>query len=163
MGLISRINWADKLFNDAVASYRVNMRCNMNSGHQKWVRDGITWAVCEYYGKNRKMNDVFRRAAIIALGWARGSPSWQLFDTDSLIACLRQFLRREGAEPAPCADPFVARREIQSVLGICANPNWSRTCSITKLLDKLQRCIAKHWACSWSNHKGKFGCKWCHF
>jgi len=160
---LSRISLARRLCKDASIHYRDKMHRDMVPKHHRLVCDSITWSVCECRLENRRMNDVFRRAAIIALWWAKGAPTWELFGVDSLIDCLREFLLQEGTGLAPpSSDHPHLVRDVKKVLGICRNPNWPRTCSDTQLLDKLQHEIAKYWACSLSNIQGEFDDKRCH-
>jgi hypothetical protein len=163
MMVLSRIERAETLRKDAALSYKTKFGQEMSPRHKRLVFDSITWVVCEYRKDNRKMNDVFRRAALIALWWAKGVPNWNLFGMDLLIERLREFLVQEGADPAPKSNPLKSRQDIESVLAICKNPNWTHTCSDTALLDNIQHAIAQHWVCSESNHKGCFANKWCHF
>lgn len=161
MMVLSRIDFADTLRNDAVLDYKTKVGKDMHPRHKKLVFDSITWAVCECRKDYRKMNDVFRRAAIVALWWAKGAPNWNLFGMDSLLERLYEFLHYEGADPFP-SNSIKIKQDVKSVLDVCKNPKWAHTCSDAKLLNDIQREIAKHWVCSESNSRGCFRDKACH-
>lgn len=164
-----RIKFAEELREYSAQLYKEKLRREMTPEHKKMVFDGITWAVCEYTGPQRKVDDVFRRAACICYHWALGAPNRDLLGLDPLATCLKRFLQREGAEFREGIESN--DREFKSD---DQESKWYGLKDVIEavVIDKdlkgknlfidLQRTIAKHCVCSWSNPAINFKDKHCH-
>lgn len=150
---------AKELYLQTLEVYREEVNSDMPQEHRGWVQEIIRWVTCAYFDHatdSDLCNDVFRRAALIGVFWARNAPHGITFGPHALSICIWRFLQIEGASPCPQVGNAGARKAIRSAI------NKFRADPPATLFKELWKVCALNWVCDCDNHVTTFKGKLCH-